>query len=102
MVHIINPLFRQPQGYLVTTDPDPHKSAGQQATSEHATITCGHCNQIVIVDLKAPEPPTELCHGCMRNICPKCVAERRNMMKCDVIENKLERMENAGRFRREI
>lgn len=98
MAHIINPLFRQPQGHLIISDPDPTKSKGQQAVTEYATITCGHCNHLVMVDLKAPEPPTELCHGCMRNICLVCVRERRNAMKCDVIENKLERWEASERL----
>jgi len=102
MATILNNLFRQPQGYLVSTDPDPRKSQGQQAVTEYATITCGHCNKLVTVDLKAPEPPTERCYGCGRNICLPCVRERRDAMKCDVIEKKLERWENRDRFRRDL
>lgn len=102
MATILSSLFRQPQGYLVISDPDPTKSKGQQAVTEYATISCGHCNCLVMVDLKAPEPPTELCHGCSRNICMACVRERRNTMKCDVIERKLERWEARDRFHREL
>ena len=102
MVHIISPLFRQPQGYFCSTDPDPTKSKGQKALIEYTTITCGHCNAIVLVDLKAPEPPTEICYGCMRNICKKCVAERAQTIKCDVIEKKLERWEARDAIRRRL
>jgi len=102
MVAILNSLFRRPQGYLVSTDPDPTKSKGQQPIVEYATITCGHCGSLVKVDLKAPQPPTELCYGCQRNICSRCIAERARTMKCDVIENKLERWEAKDRFHRDL
>lgn len=102
MANILPSLFRRPQGYLVSTDPDPTKSKGQVAVQEYATLTCGHCGALVKVDLKAPEPPTELCYGCQRNICPRCVALRASTMKCDVIESKLERWENRDRLRRAI
>ncbi len=102
MANLLSSLFRQPQGYLVTTDPDPTKSKGQQAVSEYATVTCGHCGHLVKVDLKAPEPPTELCYGCQRNICRRCVAERRQAMKCVTIEQRLELWEARDRFHREV
>jgi hypothetical protein len=102
MVSIISSLHFKPQGYLLTTDPDPTKSKGQQAIIERATISCGHCNCLVVIDLKAPEPPTELCYGCQRNICRKCIAERATTLKCDVIEKKLERWESKQRFRRDL
>ena len=101
MAHIIkSPVFGRPQGYFVSTDPDPTKSKGQNAVTEMSSITCGHCGSLVLVNLKAPEPPTELCYGCQRNICKTCVAERRNVMRCDVIEDKLERWEARDRLRR--
>ena len=93
MATILNSLFRKPQGYLEVTDPDPTKSKGQVGRQEFLTITCRHCGSLVKVDTSLPEPPTELCYGCNSNICLKCVAERRQTMKCDVIENKLERWE---------
>ena len=102
MVHILNPLSRQPQGYLVISDPDPTRSKGQQAIVEYATITCSHCSRVVQIDFGAAEPPTELCHGCGRNICRDCVRERARTMKCDVIEKKLERWEASNRFARDL
>jgi hypothetical protein len=102
MVHILNSLFRQPQGYLAISDPDPTRSKGQKPIVEFATITCGHCGRIVKVDLKAAEPPTERCYGCGQNICLDCVRERARTMTCDVIEKKLERSEARARFHRAI
>lgn len=102
MTYTPSPYFRKPQGYLLITDPDPTKSRSQQAVQEYITQTCGHCGALVTVDLRAAEPPTELCYGCQRNICKKCVAERAQTMRCDVIENKLERWEARDRFRRDL
>jgi hypothetical protein len=102
MARIVSPYFDKPQGYLLVTDPDPTKSKGQRATAEFITQTCGHCGSLVRVDLSAPEPPTELCYGCRRNICKSCVQERATTMRCDVIENKLERWEARDRLRRDI
>jgi hypothetical protein len=97
---IVSPYFGKPQGYLLITDPDPSK--GQQAVREFVTQTCGHCGALVTVDLGASEPPTELCYGCRRNICKKCIAERASVMKCDVIEKKLERWESGERLIRDL
>jgi len=36
--------------------------------------------------------PYALCWGCRRHICLKCDAERIRTGKCDVIENKLDRL----------
>lgn len=104
MAHILSNLFRQAHGYLVTTDPDPTKSHGQQAVVEHSTITCGHCNAIVSVPANCPAHamPYALCWGCRRNICAGCDAERARTLTCDVIEKKLERWENAARFHRDL
>jgi hypothetical protein len=102
MANILPSLFREPQGYLVTDDPDPTKSTGQKARTEHTTISCGHCNKIVIVKaMCSPQDvPYALCWGCRRNICLACDNERSRTLKCDVIEKKLERWEAADRLRR--
>jgi hypothetical protein len=99
---ILNNLFRQQSGYLVTSDPDPTKSRGQQALDEKSTITCGHCGSLVPVPAmcKPEDMPYALCWGCRRNICLKCDDERVRTMRCDVIENKLERWEAADLLRR--
>lgn len=91
-------------GYLVTFDPDPHKSRGQKAKVEMSTITCGHNGELVLVPAlcKPEDMPYELCWGCRRFICRKCAAEMARTLKCDVIENKLERAEASSRLLREM
>lgn len=90
----------RPGGYLITTDPDPTKSQGQKATVEFDTITCGHCSRLVPVPAlcKPEDMPFALCWGCRRHICRQCDAERARTLTCDVIENKLERMEARDRL----
>lgn len=102
--NILPALFRQPHGYLVTSDPDPTKSKGQQALVEASTISCGHCNKIVVVPAhcKPEEMTYDLCWGCRRNICLPCAAERDKTLKCDVIEQKLERIEASDRLMRDL
>lgn len=104
MAVILSNLFRQAHGYFVSTDPDPTKSQGQQAVVEKSSVTCGHCNSIVLVKAmcRPEEMPYALCWGCRRNICLKCDAERARTLTCDVIENKLDRWEARDRFRREL
>jgi hypothetical protein len=104
MVGILSNLFRQPHGYLVSNDPDPTKSKGQKAVEEFHTITCGHGGELVRVPAmcKPQDMPYALCWGCRRNICLKCADEMDRTGKCDVIENKLERIEAGNRMMREI
>lgn len=104
MSAILNSLFRQPHGYLVSSDPDPTKSKGQQAVVEHSTVTCGHCGSLVQVPAmcKPEDMPYALCWGCRRNICLKCDDERIRTMRCDTIDQKLERWEASARFRRDL
>lgn len=104
MTSILPALFRQPQGYLVTNDPDPTKSRGQSAIVESSTITCRHCGTIVVVPpmCKPEATPYAMCWGCRGNICLPCDEIRVRTLKCDVIENKLERAEAQDRFRRDI
>lgn len=104
MVYILNSLFREPQGYLVTNDPDPTKSRGQKALVENATITCGHHGGLITVPpmCKPQDMPYALCWGCRRNICLTCDAERARTLTCDVIEKKLERWEAGARLARDV
>jgi hypothetical protein len=94
----------RPGGYFVSTDPDPTKSRGQSAVVESDSITCGHCNRIVLVPpmCKPQDMTYALCWGCRRHICLACDTERARTMTCDVIEKKLERWEANDRFRREL
>jgi len=104
MTALLNSLFRQHHGYFQSADPDPTKSKGQQALVEHSTVTCGHCNRIVLVKAmcKPEETPYTLCWGCHRNICLQCDEERSRTLVCDVIEKKIERMEARDRLLRDL
>jgi hypothetical protein len=104
MTAILNSLFRQPHGYLVSSDPDPTKSKGQQAVVEHSTVTCGHCGCLVAVPAmcRPEDMPYDLCWGCRRNICLACHEERCRTLTCDVIEKKLERWEASDRLYRDV
>lgn len=104
MANILPSLFRKSHGYLVSNDPDPTKSKGQKAVLEFSTITCGHGGELVMVPAhcKPEDMPYDLCWACRRHICLKCAKIRDQTMKCDVIENKLERMERGERLLREM
>jgi hypothetical protein len=104
VVAILNSLFRRAHGYLVTSDPDPTKSQGQKALVEKHTITCGHNGELVDVPANCPaeKMPYTLCWGCRRHICIACAQEMDRTGKCDVIENKLERMEARDRFAQDV
>lgn len=59
---------------------------GQMGRRETDTFTCGHCNAIVVVPVKAS--PTEmggLCGCCDDLICPTCVKDGR----CIPLEKRL-------------
>lgn len=79
-------------GYLIgTTDDGP--------PIERSTLTCGHCNRIVIVKPKCdPADLGGLCKVCMKLICPQCYG----LDRCDPFEKKLERAEARDRFRRSL
>ncbi len=66
---------------------------------EYETFTCAHDGNIVKVPHRAaPDAVGGLCRLCMQMVCPACVAAG----KCDPFEKKLERMEDRGRFLREV
>jgi hypothetical protein len=94
----------KPGGYLITCDPDPTKSRGQQAVVENDTTTCRHCGCLIKVPplCKPQDMPYSLCWGCRGNICLKCDGEMARTMTCDNIEKKLERAEARDRLRRDI
>jgi hypothetical protein len=104
MVAILNSLFRQHHGYLVTEDPDPTKSKGQVAKVEVTTITCGHRGELVCVPAgcKPEDMPFELCWGCRRHICQRCAARMKHSEKCIVIEQRLEHAERGNALMRAI
>jgi len=94
---------RRPQGYVtVTTLEGP--------MLEYDTMTCGHCNTVVIVKpgtvntvFLVPDPasvfaplkevPGAGCRVCMRGVCLRC--EQRGI--CVPLERSLEQMEQRGR-----
>jgi hypothetical protein len=86
---------RRPQGYATIVDPGA-------PTFECDTITCSHCNRVVMVDSRMrPEQQTpfrviepERCRMCMLFICPTCVYEaQRTVRACVPFERKLDMME---------
>lgn len=84
--------MRRPQGYIIITDPDA-------PTVEFDTITCAHCNRIVIV--KPKEDPASLggfCGMCTKYICSACNAQG----SCTPFERKLEESERRDRLRRQM
>ena len=89
--------------------PQGHVSiVGDGIFQEYDTITCGHCNRIVMVksgtgstvyflpQMAGPhkEEPGAMCRMCMRAICLKCHDEGR----CYPLERRIEEMEARGRF----
>lgn len=82
--------MRRPHGYAVWTDP---LAAG--GDKERDTITCAHCNRIVVVEPR--QDPSEVggfCRMCYRHLCNPCT----DLGICTPFERKLEAVERAARF----
>jgi len=91
----------KPQGYGVISYEDG-------ARVEHDTISCGHCNQVVIVkpgtaatvylipQFLGPdrEEPGAFCRQCMSPVCLRCHADGR----CLPLMRRIEAMEARGRM----
>jgi hypothetical protein len=76
------------QGYLIITDPEAE-------TKEADTITCCHCNRIVVLKPKTGlEDVGGWCGMCMKGICGPCA----DLGECTPFERKLEEMERAARL----
>lgn len=62
--------MRNPGGYVVID--------GENGRREADTFTCGHCNKVVIVPVKASvDELGGLCRCCDSLICPDCVKDGR-------------------------
>ncbi len=86
--------MRNPQGYA-TLVPWGNPSPG--VAKEADTFTCGHCQGIVHVPVKArPEDVGGLCKQCMSLICSMCV----DKMTCTPWEHQMQIMENRKAARR--
>jgi hypothetical protein len=75
--------MRRPGGYLVISDPDA-------PLKEMDTVTCGHCQRVVLVGAK--QDPSQLggfCRSCFTHVCPRCNATG----VCTPFEKKLEEYE---------
>ena len=84
-------LYRNQEGALEYNDPD--------RSATFRTFTCQHCNKVTYVPpLADPADIGGLCKRCMGLICPQCLAAG----DCDPIEAKIERMEEAQRFWRNL
>lgn len=84
--------MRNAGGWRTITEHDGRISA------ENDTITCCHCNGIVIVKNGPDAPMPCMCLMCMKRICEAC--EKRG--KCTPFEQRLERMERRASFRRAL
>lgn len=83
--------MRRPGGYLIATGPG--------GTTEADTITCAHCNAVVVVE--ARQDPSEMggfCRLCMNHLCGPCADKG----GCDPFEKKMERAESKDRLRRSL
>jgi hypothetical protein len=95
---------RNSQGYVTIVLPE--------ALVERDTITCGHCNQIVLVkpgtastvylfpQLEGPdkEEAGACCRQCMRSVCLRCHREG----ICLPMLKRIEQMEARGRLLRSV
>jgi hypothetical protein len=91
---------RKPQGYATVT--------GDFRPQEYDTMSCGHCNKIVMVkagtgstvyilpQLVGPhkEEPGACCRVCMRGVCLQCD----DLGRCLPLERKIEQMESRNKF----
>ena len=87
--------MRRPQGYATVV--------GGWVDAEYDTLTCGHCNQVVLVkagtaattyllpQLQGPmkEEPGAMCRICMTSVCLKCHGDGR----CTPLMRRIEAME---------
>jgi hypothetical protein len=81
-----------PRGYLTIVEPG-------KKTVERDTITCGHCNSIVIV--KPGQDPATMggfCLRCMKHTCNKQACNA----NCTPFMKKIEKAEQQDRFRRAV
>ena len=84
--------MRNPQGALIITDPGAE-------TREFDTITCCHCNTIVVIAHRcAPEDAGGFCRMCFKPTCKACAAHGR----CTPFEAKLEAQERQYETRRSL
>lgn len=78
--------MRNPQGYALWI--------GEGKDKEADTITCNHCNRVVVV----PPPPAPLntgfCRMCMDHICGPCADKG----SCTPFEKKLEILESGKKL----
>lgn len=94
----------RPHGQITVT--------GDSSIKEHDTISCGHCNRIVLVkagtgstvyvfpQMEGPnkEEAGASCHVCMRSICLTCC----DLGVCLPLERRIEEMESKGRFLKSV
>lgn len=82
---------RQHSGYATLCDPE--------GIREFDTFSCSHCGRIEHVMPKPAPPPGGVCTACgFKMICDSCVEKG----TCDPLEKKLQRLEDADRFRRQL
>jgi hypothetical protein len=88
---------RNPDGYFVTTDPDPRR--GQHRVKEADTKGCLHCGgHFFVKPMCDPADAGGFCHMCGTAICPRC-AQR---SECTHFERRMAQEEAKARFRRQF
>lgn len=84
---ILNAIQGRARGHLLITGPD--------GTVEHDTFTCAHCQEVIVVKLRAaPEEMGGRCHHCDAMVCPGCAVTGR----CEPFEKRIEEYERRHRF----
>lgn len=87
--------MRNPGGHGQLICEDPKQSFvtdayGRRIAAEVDSYTCGHCNQVVMVNVgERPEDIGGLCKQCMSLVCPHCVITGR----CEPLEERLAKQE---------
>ena len=74
--------------------------SGPRKTREADTLTCAHCQRVMVIRSSSPELPPyvgETCRKCMKKICPLCMGK-----DCEPFIKKIERMEARDRLLRSI
>lgn len=83
--------MRKPQGQLTIS----HASG---AVEEHDTVTCPHCNCVVVVKGKDVSELGGFCRQCMRQLCNK----KKCNESCTPFEKKLELWERRAALLRHV
>ena len=92
MIAVVKNMLK-PYGELITFDPDPQRSKGQFGETVRKTMCCQHCGcQIKLPQNGEIADVGDLCRGCWKFICPRCV----KLGTCNPLEKQLAESEATG------